>query len=111
MSIHRAWAQLTSETKEVWREAFPDGRVPIKSIAPQAVRFDEFKDPESVFCVDWNVMSDWQKEAFLKMVSECELMKVGVARGQDRCFLFGRSQVCLLGVGGVTFWARSEVLI
>lgn len=110
MSTCRAWAGLTWEAKEVWREVFPDGKVPIKSIASQGVRFDGFKDPESVFCVDWNVMANWQKEVFLKKLSGCELMKVIVERGHGEIFLFGRSQVRLLGVGEVTFWVRSEVL-
>jgi len=101
---------LTWEAKEAWREVFPDGKVPIKSIASQGVRFDGFKDPESVFCVDWKSMATWQKEAFLKKLSECELMKAIVERGYGEIFLFGRSQVRLLGVGEATFWVRSEVL-
>jgi hypothetical protein len=38
-------------------------------------------------------------------------MKVVVERGCGICFLFDRSQVCLVGVGEVTFWNSSEVLI
>ena len=34
--------------------------------ASQKVRFDGFKDPESVFCVDWREVADWQQFAFLE---------------------------------------------
>ena len=111
MNAYRAWAQLTWAAQEKWREVFVDGKVPIKSIASQGVRFDGFMDPVSVFCVDWNALADWQKEAFLKKLCEDDLMKVVVERGCGICFLFDRSQVCLLGVGEVTFWNISEVLI
>ncbi len=111
MKPYRAWAQLNWDAKEEWRDVFPDGKIPIKPFTAQAVRFDGFRDPESVFCVDWNFLADWQRDAFLKKLSEDGLMKLVVESGQGVCFLFGRSQVCLLGVGKVTFWGRGEVLI
>lgn len=110
MSTCRAWAGLTWGAKELWKEVFPDGKVPIKSIASQRVVFDGFRDPESVFCVDWDAMDFWQREAFLEKLGEGGFMKVVVERVGGVCFLFGRSQVRLLGVGEVTFWVRSEVL-
>ena len=111
MKPYRAWAELTWKAKEEWRDVFPGGKIPIKPITSQAVRFDVFKDPESVFCVDWNEMADWQKGTFQKKLGEGGIMKVAVERGHGVSFLFGRSQVCLLGVGEVTFWRRSEVLL
>ena len=50
-----------------------------------------------------------RKKRLLKL-SECEIVKVIVERGHGEIFLFGRSQVRLLGVGEVTFWVRSEGL-
>lgn len=111
MKPYRAWAQLNREAKEEWRDVFPDGKIPIKPLTVQAVRFDGFKDPESVFCVDWNGMADWQQGAFLKKLGKGGLMEAFVEMGRGVCFLFGRSQVCLLGVGEVTFWGTEDVLV
>ena len=109
MKSHQAWAELVWEAKEQWRGVFPEGKIPIKTIASQGVWFNRFRDPESVFCVDWDAMDFWQREAFLEKLGEGGFMKVIVQRVGVVCFLFSRSQVCSLGVGDVTFWGRSGV--
>ena len=103
MKSHQAWAELVWEAKEEWRGVFPDGKIPIKTIASQGVWFNVCRDPESVFCVDWDAMDFWQKQAFLEKLGEGRFVMVIVERARGVCFLFGRSQVCLLGVGEVAF--------
>lgn len=96
----RAWAQLTWDAKEACREVFPSGKVPVKTIAIQGVRFDGFRDPESVFCVDWDALDVWQREVLEGRFGELGFLKASFGKGAGVCFLFCRPQVCLLGVGG-----------
>jgi hypothetical protein len=100
LTNYRAWAQLNLQAEEEWYEIFPDGKVPIKTIADQNVRFESFKDPESVFCVDLGELESWQQEALLEklgyegLVKE-DLLSVG--------FSLGHSNFCRFGTFDVTF--------
>jgi hypothetical protein len=60
------WAHLNAEGKQHWRDIFPDGKVPIQSIAAQKAPVGGVKGPESVFAVDWKALSERQQQAILK---------------------------------------------
>lgn len=105
MTAYRAWARLNLQAKEEWCNVFPDGKVPVRTIAVQKVRFESFKDPESVFLVDWNALESWQQKALLKklglhrLVNE-DLLNVG--------FFIGRSNFCRCGTLDFTFVCSLE---
>ena len=100
MTKYAAWAQLNFQVREEWLGVFPDGKVPVKTIASQKIRFESFKDPESVFSIDWGRLSCWQQEALLKklgyggLVRE-DFLSVG--------FSLGRSNFCRFGTFDVIF--------
>ncbi|MCW4046327.1 MAG: hypothetical protein NWE99_02020 [Candidatus Bathyarchaeota archaeon] len=70
MSTYRAWARLNFDGKREWGDIFPDGKVPIQSIATQHAKLEGIKDIESVFTVDWNTLADWQQQAVLEKLSK-----------------------------------------
>lgn len=63
------WAHLNAEGKRYWGDIFPDSKVPIQSIAAQQARVEGVKDPESVFAIDWNALSEGQQQAILKKLT------------------------------------------
>jgi hypothetical protein len=63
------WAHLNAEGKQHWRDIFPDGKVPIQSIAAQQARVDGINNPESVFAIDWKSLSERQQQAILKKLT------------------------------------------
>jgi hypothetical protein len=65
------WAHLNSKGKQYWGDIFPDGKVPIQSIATQQPRVEGISDPESVFAIDWKALSERQQQATLEKLS-CE---------------------------------------
>ena len=81
MTTYRAWAQLNFEAREEWCAIFPDGKVPVKTIAVQKIRFESVKDPESVFSVDWKKLEVWQQEALFEKLSLDGLVKEELLRG------------------------------
>lgn len=88
MTTYRTWARLNFDGKRAWGEVFPDGKVPIRSIATQYAKLEGIKDIESVFTVDWNALADWQQQAMLEKLSQQsgatkeavlkEIMRVGL---------------------------------
>lgn len=74
------WAHLNAEGKRYWSDIFPDGKVTIKSIATQQARVEGVKDPESVFAVDWKVLSERQQQAILKKLSQNGTSKQAVLK-------------------------------
>jgi hypothetical protein len=100
LTNYRAWAELNLQAKEEWRGIFPDGKIPIKTLAVQKVRFECFKDPESVFCIDWDMLAVWQQEALLEKSSHHELVKENLL---SEGFPIGRSNFCRFGTFDVTF--------
>ena len=96
---YRSWAYLSFEEKERWRKVFPNGKVPIKPIGTQRIKFEAFRDPESVFTVDCDVLDDCQ----LKSLSE-KLRQISENCGG--CFCLGRGNFGCLGVFENTFWVR-----
>ena len=101
MTTYPAWAQLDFQAREEWLGIFPDGKVPVKTIASQKVRFESFKDPESVFSIDWGKLSCWQQEALLEKLGHVGLVKDDLLKG---VFLIGHSNFCRCGKLDVTFW-------
>ena len=100
MTTYRAWAQLNLQAKEEWRNVFPDGKVTVRTIAVQKVRFESFKDPESVFSIDWEQLESWQQKALLEKVGyhglvKDDLLTVG--------FSIGHSNFCRYGKFDFTF--------
>ncbi len=63
------WAHLNAEGKRYWGDIFPDGKVPIQSIAAQQARVEGISDPESVFAIDWKALSERQQQAILKKLT------------------------------------------
>lgn len=88
MNKYATWARLNHEGKRVWGKVFPDGVVPVQSIATQHAMLEGIKDVESVFTVDWKELTQEQQEAILGKLSERtgatkeavlkEILKVGL---------------------------------
>jgi hypothetical protein len=100
LTTYRAWAQLNMQAIEEWSYVFPNGKVPIKTIAAQNVRFEDFKDPESVFYIDWDKLAIWQHEALLEKFGYDGLVKEDLLRVG---FSLGRSNFCRFGSFDITF--------
>jgi hypothetical protein len=64
-----SWAYLNAKGKQHWSDIFPDGKVPIQSIAAQQTRVEGVKDPESVFAVNWKALSESQQQAILEKLT------------------------------------------
>jgi hypothetical protein len=94
LTTYQAWALLNFEAREEWRAIFPDGKVPVKTIAMQKIRFDAHKDPESVFSVDWKKLEVWQQEALFEKLSLDGLVKEELLRG---VFSSGHTNFCCFG--------------
>jgi hypothetical protein len=94
MRTHPAWAQLNFEAKQAWSDIFPDGNAPIKPIPAQKIAFDRYSDPESVFTVDWEALTSWQKKRLLA--------KLGPSRINPLCI--GRTNFRVAGLKHTIFW-------
>lgn len=70
MANYRTWARLNLEGKREWGEIFPDGKVPVQSIATQRAKLEGIKDIESVFTVNWKELTEEQQQAILEKLSE-----------------------------------------
>ncbi len=68
--VYQTWARLNFIGKQEWGEAFPEGKVPILSIATQQVRLERIKDTESVFTVNWKELTQLQQQAILNKLSK-----------------------------------------
>ncbi len=106
MATYRAWAQLNLQAKEEWCSVFPDGKVPVRTIAVQKVRFESFKDPESVFSVDWDGLESWQQEALLEKLGYGGLVNEDLL---IRGFSIGHNSFCRYGTYDFTFGFSLEV--
>jgi len=79
---------LNLEGKRVWGDVFPDGVVPVQSIATQRAKLEGVRDAESVFTVNWKELATRQQQAILEKLSEQtgatkeailkEILKVGL---------------------------------
>jgi hypothetical protein len=67
---YATWARLNLEGKRVWGDVFPDGIVPVQSIATQHAELEGLKDAESVFTVNWKELTTEQQQAILEKLSE-----------------------------------------
>jgi hypothetical protein len=67
---YRTWVRLNTQARAEWSEIFSDGRVPIQIIASQKARLASNADPESVFTIDWQVLTKVQQEAILEKLSQ-----------------------------------------
>jgi acyl-CoA reductase-like NAD-dependent aldehyde dehydrogenase len=70
LNKYRTWARLNIEGKRVWGDVFPDGIVPVQSIATQKASLEGIKDAESVFTVNWKALTTEQQQAILEKLSE-----------------------------------------
>jgi predicted Fe-S protein YdhL (DUF1289 family) len=61
------WAFLNDEGKKVWGDVFPDGKVPVASMAFQEAKVGP--KIERVILVAWTMLSDKQKDAVLIKIS------------------------------------------
>jgi hypothetical protein len=100
LTTYRAWAQLNFQAKEEWRYVFPDGKVPVRTIAVQKIRFESFKDPESVFSVDWGELESWQQEAVLEKLGHHGLVNEDLLSAG---FFIGHSNFCRFGTFNFAF--------
>jgi hypothetical protein len=88
LNKYATWARLNPEGKRLWGNVFPDGVVPVQSIATQHAMLEGIKDVESVFTVDWKELTQDQQKAILEKLSERtgategtilkEILKVGL---------------------------------
>jgi hypothetical protein len=67
---YATWARLNLEGKRRWGDVFPDGLVPVRSIAKQHAKLEGVKDAESVFTVNWKELTTRQQQAILEKLSE-----------------------------------------
>ena len=70
MSKYRTWVRLNVEGKRVWGDVFPDGIVPVQSIATQHAKLEGIKDAESVFTVNWKELTTEQQQTLIEKLSE-----------------------------------------
>ena len=70
MNKYPTWARLNPEGKRIWGNIFPDGLVPVQSIATQHARLEGIKDIESVFTIDWKELTKGQQQDILENLSE-----------------------------------------
>jgi hypothetical protein len=70
LNKYATWARLNLEGKRAWGIIFPNGVVPVQSIATQHVRLKGIKGVESVFTVDWKELTQEQQQAILENLSE-----------------------------------------
>jgi hypothetical protein len=88
LNKYATWARLNPEGKRVWGNIFPNGIVPVQTIATQQARLEGIRDVESVFTVDWKELAIEQQQAILEKLSEQtgatketilkEILKVGL---------------------------------
>ena len=69
MTDYRSWVRLNLEGKREWGEIFPDGKVPVQTIANQKPVLESAKDVESVFTVNWKELSPFQQQAIIEKLS------------------------------------------
>ena len=70
MNKYTTWARLNVEGKRVWGDVFPNGIVPVQSIATQHAKLEGTKDAESVFTVNWKELATEQQQDILEKLSE-----------------------------------------
>ena len=70
MSKYRTWVRLNVEGKRLWGDVFPDGIVPVQSIATQHAKLEGIKDAESVFTVNWKELTTEQQQTLIEKLSE-----------------------------------------
>jgi hypothetical protein len=106
LTTFRAWAQLNLKGKEEWSEVFPEGKVPIKTMAAQKAKFGSCRDPESVFSVAWTELSISKQDALLEKLSQQNgLTKEMISEKLSKNGLaIGRSNFCCYGTLNSAFW-------
>ena len=106
MTTFRAWAQLNLKGKEEWGDIFPDGKVPIKTLATQKAKFGSGRDPESVFSVDWTELSLSQQNAMLEKLSQQNGLtkEMTLEKLSKNGLAIGRSNFSCYGTLNSTFW-------
>lgn len=62
-------ALLNDDGKKVWGYVFPDGEIPVKSIAPFNAKLGDIGN-EKVFLVDWAALTENQRSLILHHLSE-----------------------------------------
>ena len=70
MNKYTTWARLNVEGKRVWGDVFPNGIVPVQSIATQHAKLEGIKDAESVFTMNWKELSTEQQLDILEKLTE-----------------------------------------
>ena len=104
MSKYRTWVRLNVEGKRLWGDVFPDGIVPVQSIATQRAKLEGVKDAESVFIVNWKELNTEQQQAILEKLSEQsgatkdeilkDILKVGLPLRRRYTINCGTKQTC-----------------
>ena len=104
MSKFRTWVRLNVEGKRLWGDVFPDGIVPVQSIATQHAKLEGIKDAESVFTVNWKELTTEQQLAILEKLSEQtgatkeailkDILKVGFPLRRRYTINCGTTQTC-----------------
>ena len=104
MSKYRTWVRLNVEGKRLWGDVFPDGIVPVQSIATQRAKLEGVKDAESVFTVNWKELNTEQQQAILEKLSEQsgatkdeilkDILKVGLPLRRRYTINCGTKQTC-----------------
>jgi len=69
LTNYRTWARLNLEGKREWGDIFPDGKVPVQSIATQHAKLEGVKDVESVFTINWKELSTELQQVILEKLS------------------------------------------
>jgi hypothetical protein len=67
---YTTWVRLNVEGKRVWGDVFPNGIVPVQSMATQHAKLEGMKDAESVFTVNWKELTTEQQQLILEKLSE-----------------------------------------
>lgn len=70
MAKFHHWVHLSEEGKKLYGEVFPDGIVPVKVMLPQGATLEGQSKVQTVYKVDWEQLSDTQKDSLLELLSE-----------------------------------------
>jgi len=64
------WVHLNKEGKKLFGSVFPDGIVPVKVMLPQGATLQGQSGVQRVYKVDWEQLSNRQRDMLLKILSK-----------------------------------------
>jgi len=70
MTRFHHWIHLNEEGKKLFGSVFPDGIVPVKVMVPQGATLQGQSSVQQVYKVDWEQLTDQQRDTLLEILSK-----------------------------------------